>query len=55
MDTYIITSDTMEAVSLVAAQREPKVSREAPGGTRSGTTFLLSKDGICVTDALQDR
>lgn len=35
MDTYIMTSDTMEAVSLVAAQRERRLSREAPGGTWS--------------------
>lgn len=42
MDTYIMTSDTMEAVSLVAAQTEPRLSREEPL-TETSATFLLSK------------
>lgn len=44
MDTYIMTSDTMEAVPLVAAHRKPANQESGEHHRRNLTIFLQSRN-----------
>lgn len=41
MDTYIMTSDTMEAVPLVAASRKPENQQSDAANGQPGDVFVL--------------